>query len=293
MEKKFQKILSFVFIFLIINSSLIFTTTGETTINADNEDEIDQQQTQVNSVELIYNGNQIAQSFTPTLPKITRIKLYLSKKGEISSDFTLVIKEKLMESSIKEVSVAPENIPEKQPEWIEFDFPDIDSKSDIYYFICKTDSGDQDNYYEIYCYTLDLYENGIGYTSNNNGNTWQQKPNLDFTFKTYGEGPILNIEFIRGLPGGKINIGIKNIGTSDADNLKITATFSGGLMLKRFYEEKPNTLEPDYELHVEISPIIGLGITTLTIYVTSDNAERIETERKVFIFFFYVYIKPI
>jgi len=291
--KKYKKILSLILIQLIIDTSFILTISGENTSNTYENDKIDQEQNQFNNAQLIYNQTMIAQSFTPTLPKITRIKLFLSKIGDISSDFTLIIKEKLTGPSITEISVASENIPNTQPEWIEFNFTDIASVSDIYYFLCKTDSGDQNNYYEVFCVTIDSYKNGIAYITNNSGNTWLQESNLDFTFQIYGAGPILNIEFIRGLPAGRIVVGIKNIGTSNADNLKITAIFSGGLMLKKYYEVYPNiSLEPDHELHAELSPIIGFGMTTLDIYISSNTSERVETKKDVFIFFLYIYIKP-
>ncbi len=294
MKKTHRKILIFIFVFVLINISFLFNTSAKYKNSLENNDEVDQEQTQINSVTLVYNQNQIAQSFSPNLPKITRIKLYLSKKGEISSDFNLIIREKLTGQKIREISVSNEDIPNKQPEWIEFNFEDIDTENDRYYFFCKTNSGDKNNYYEVYGHTLDLYENGVSYTTNNSGTTWLQDTDLDFTFKTYGAGPVLSIQYVRGLSGGRIGLGIKNTGTSSANNIKITANFNGGLILKRSYEEEPNaTLEPNNELHTEIFPIIGLGISNLDLFVTSDETDTIETNRELFMFFFYIYIKPV
>jgi hypothetical protein len=293
MKKKYKKTLYLIIILLIINTSLTFTLSAETINNTLENDEIDQEQPIINTVEQIYNQTQIAQSFTPTLPKITRIQLFLSKKGEITSDFILIIKDTITGPILTEISIPPENISSTTPEWIEFNFLDINTESEIYYFICKTEQGDQNNYYEIYGDTTNTYKNGIAFTTNNNGSTWLQETNLDFTFKTYGAGPILNIEFIRGLPGGTLRIGLKNTGSTNADNIKITAIFERGLMLNRYFEVKPNiSLQPDHELYTELNPIIGFGMTTLDIYVTADNTKRIETQREVFILFLYIYVKP-
>ena len=291
--KKYKKLLVYILIILLVDTSFILNISADNTSNTLENDKIDQEQNQFNNAKLVYNQTMIAQSFTPTLPKITRIKLFLAKQGDISSDFTLIIKDKLTGPIITEVSIPSNNIPNIQPEWIEFIFPEITSNSEFYYFLCKTDSGDQENYYEVYCTTLNSYNNGIAYLTDDGGTTWLQDSNIDFTFKTYGSGPILNIEFIRGLPKGVISIGIKNIGTSNADNMKISAIFSGGFMLKNFYEIYPNiSLETDHELHAEISPIIGFGMTTLEIYIYADSANLVETSKDVFILLFYIYIRP-
>ncbi len=290
---KHKKILTIILIILITNTSLILTISADTTNNTNQNDKIDQEQNQYNYAEFIYNQTQIAQSFTPTLPKITRIKLYISKQGDITSDLTMIIKDKITGPTITEISIPSENIPNAQPEWIEFNFTDIITESELYYFLCKTDSGDLNNYYQIFCTTTNSYTNGIAYLTDNNGETWLQESNKDFTFKTYGSGPILNIEFIRGLPGGRMTIGIKNIGTANADNIKITTIFNGGIMLKKYFEIYPNiSLEPDHELHTEISPLIGFGMTTMNLYIYSDTAKPVETDKEVFIFFFYIYVKP-
>ena len=293
MRKRLHKTIIYILIFVLFNNCLFFTESNEIEQSTLNDDDIDQEQTNFDSVELIYNGKYIAQSFTPTLPEITRIKLYLSKKGDITSDILLLIKEELIGPVIRSVSVESKIIPKNQPEWIEFDIPNIDTEKERYFIIFKTDSGDENNYYEIYSHTQDLYKNGIGYTSDDGGDTWEQKINLDYTFITYGAGPVLNIEFMRGLPGGRINIGIENIGTSDANNVEINAELNGGLILKRSFTEKINgSLESSHKVHVEIYPIIGFGMSDLTIFISADDSESINIENEVFVFFIYIYLKP-
>lgn len=292
MKKKLEKMIIFMFAFiLVINCFFLIEKKVEGKYSFD--DAIDQEQSDLNSFELIYNSNHIAQSFTPSLPKITRIRLYLSQKGEITSDLTLLIKEELIGTVIREISVSSSIIPKTQPKWIEFDFPDLNKDNERYFFICKTEGGDENNYYEIYSHSLNLYDDGIGYTSKNSGESWTQKLNLDFTFQTYGAGPILNVEFVRGLPGGRINIGIENIGNSNAENVEIDADFKGGLILKRSFSEKINgSFEPSHRAIIEIFPIIGFATTDLTIIISSDNSEEVRIEREVFVFFLYVYLKP-
>jgi len=292
MEKYYKKIGLIFLVFLIVNINFISSFPAEKQKITFSNDIIDQEQTNVNNAIFIYNDKKVAQSFTPTLPEITRVELYLSKNGEITSDLKLIIKENLLGPTIREVSISSDKIPSGQPEWIEFNFLNIDNDNDVYYIICETDSGDESNYYEVYSYTLDLYENGIVYLKNNISTDWTQESDIDLAFKTYGAGPILNIQYVKGLPAGKISIGIKNIGTSAAENIVTTASFDGGIFLRRFFQEEANnSLEPDDEIQFIISPIIGIGISELYIYITSDNSEIIEEKRDVFVLFFYIYVK--
>ncbi|MCJ7570393.1 MAG: hypothetical protein MUO82_00730, partial [Candidatus Thermoplasmatota archaeon] len=101
--------------------------------------------------------------------------------------------------------------------------------------------------------------------------------------------PIIIIENISG--GISITADIKNIGTADVENLKITARFTGGLILKKNYQLISNyTLKTNQILNLKIYPIIGFGKTTLTILIISDNAESIDIKKELYILIFYLII---
>jgi len=119
----------------------------------------------------------------------------------------------------------------------------------------------------------------------------QEKPSI-FIDNLNVSIPIILIENISG--GISVSVDIKNIGIIDIENLKINASFKGGLILNRFYQDSLNTsLKPDQTINLKIFPIIGFGKTTLTILVTSDNAESIEAKKEVFILFFYAFMKSV
>jgi len=279
-----------ILLFSLLSTSFIIPLSS-TSIS---DDELDQQQTQVNSVEFIYNESMIAQSFRPTLPELTRIQLYISKQGEISSNFTVEIKESLMEEPIAEVSIPSENVPTIEPQWLTFDFSNFEiTQEETYYIIGKTGSGDLENYYKWYTSSIDAYENGLTYITNNSGRTWEQISSMDCTFKTYGAGPILDIVYINGGPGNKISIGIENIGTSQATNVKVTGSFTEGLMFKKWFEYTLNhSIEADELAAIELSPVIGLGPATFNINVWSEKAATVEKTTYIFMLIFYVYIPP-
>jgi hypothetical protein len=259
-------------------------------------DEIDQQQTQIGTYDKIYNQTHVAQSFVPTLPILTRIEIYLSKNGSITSDITLIVKDSRNGPSLSQVSVSSDKIKLNEGEWIEFDFPDLGVNRDItYYIYCRTDLGDEDNCYQWYGSIFDGYEEGLKYISNNSGTTWEQYSE-DCTFKTYGAGPSPEIIFVVGGVGPKIDIGVKNSGNSEAKIIKITAEFSGGIIVRDFYTERlDTTLEPDYELSVPISPIVGLGHSYVKVSVwweLFDKIKSVEVTEYVWLLLFYTYVIP-
>ena len=289
MRKQWQKILVAFPIFIVINTCLITAIDGETP-----NDRLDQQQIQASNVEFIHSEIHVAQSFKPTLPKLTRIKLYLSKQGDIASEIILTIKDSPTGSTLVQTSMPSENIPANSQEWVEFDFPDMDvNLGKRYYIICETNSGDQDNCYKWYGSNMNNYEYGIKYVSTNNGTTWNQKSQSDCTFKTYGGGAILEINYVVGGFGNQIEIGIANNGTAQTSDINIQANFNRGLLLKRQYTQTINTtLAPGEEIHGLIYPVIGLGPTTITLYVWSENVETVQKTKYAFLLLFYIYIEP-
>lgn len=299
MEKKFQKILSFVFIFLIINSSLIFTTTGETTINADNEDEIDQQQTQADIFEEIYGENYIAQSFKPTLGNLTRIKLLLSKIGNINSNITIGIRKEINKKDFINISLPPSEIT-REEQWIQINFTNIklNTEGKIYYIICKTQNGDENNNYRWHASNTDTYTYGTQYSSPDAGETWFQNISRDLCFITYGKEIIkesaLEIKFINGKFGNTIDVGIENTGKTEINNIEVLMRLEVGLFLKlqRQYIEEIESLKPGLPGKIIFGPVIVLrpfAFGTITIYASAENTNTVNQTKNAFFLPFYIH----
>ncbi len=116
----------------------------------------------------------------------------------------------------------------------------------------------------------------------------QEKPSILFSTLNITI-PYITLENITA--GISINAQIKNMGTINIENLNITAKFTGGFILKREYQITSNyTLKPNETIDIEISPIIGLGKTTLKILAIADNTEPSEIKKELFILFFYGFL---
>lgn len=290
-----QTLVSVILLFMLLATA--FSISGKSIEKPLANDELDIDQSYSNSVDRFYENIIIGQSFRPSLPELTRVELFVSKRGDITSDFRLYIKEtRTSETILTQTSVSSNMIPTVDRAWIMFDFADIEVDTEkTYYIFCTTDSGTEESYYEWYQSNLNRYNDGLKYVSDDNGETWLQEVNTDCSFRTYGAGPILHVEYVTADSWNTIEVSIKNEGTSTAENIKVTSSFSKGLsfMIKDWFEYQSNTsLAPDHELHVSVSPVIGFGATTMNIDIWSQNAQRVEHSRPVFLFLFYIYISP-
>lgn len=291
MKKKYKKIIVFILITLLTISTFTSVSSKNTTLN---DDKIDQEQTQTSGKDYIYNGHWRAQSFKPTASILTRIQLYINKNGAITSDFQISIKKTLTGEELTNYSLSSNIIPTIS-NWIEFDIPDISvSIDEPYYIICKTTSDNQYNSYNWYEQTGDLYDRGAKYYSNDSGITWYQNPEYDFCFKTYGHKAELYIQYIKGGFGWNIYYGIKNIGTIATNNINVSITFSGGIILtkKTFKDNINQSITPGETLDKTLSPVIGFGPTEITITISSPNAQATSKTVQAFLFLLYIYISP-
>ncbi len=280
------------FINLLVSA---FTFTGQSNNDSLADDQLDQTQENADTVDYFYQDIVVAQSFQPELPKLTRIELYLLKYGNISSDLTLFIKDAITGGTVlTQAVVSKHEIPENESVWILFDVEDIDVEADTsYYIVLKTASGDEDRYYQWYGTNLNGYNNGLKYISNDSGVIWKQFSSADCAFRTYGSGPVLQIDYITGDSWNQIEIGIYNNGTSEAQQIKVTSSISGGFLLRNWFEYEANTsLMPGHQLRVDVYPIIGIGPATINVDVWSNNANRIKMSRDIFMFLFYIWVSP-
>jgi hypothetical protein len=178
-----------------------------------------------------------AQSFKPTMPVLTKVKL-LIYKSNISCVLILSIKDNLSGNDLVVMSKGSNEIFEKENlNWITFDFPDINVIADNTYFIvvkCYSNNCDNEqnlNFYSWIYGTETSYLNGESWLINNlNSNNWENFSTNDFCFETYGcsNRPPFNPK-IEGPTNGKIGEYHEYIfQTTDPDNDNIYYCVEGG-----------------------------------------------------------------
>jgi VCBS repeat-containing protein len=149
-------------------------------------EEVDQEQTQDGYNFVTYGGRWGAQSFTPTIKTLTRVRLYTHKKGNPPNHVFVSIRKSLTGSDLTVVSKPPDDIP-PEPDWVSFDFEDINvTVGETYYIIFRTTGGSSKNCY-IWKFGYNTpYTNGSMWFSSNAGSSWKQFMQYDLCFKTYG-----------------------------------------------------------------------------------------------------------
>lgn len=292
MKNKSKKVTTFILISLII--VLTFNpVSSKNTITID--DQIDQEQDIITGVDYVYSNHWTAQSFKPNGQLLTRIQLFIAKIGDITSDLEIILKDALTGQNITTSTVSSSEIPTSNPDWVEFDFIDINvTQENVYYIICKTDNGNPSNSYTWFESSNNPYDRGTKYSSDDNGITWEQNPDTDFCFRTYTKKAELEIQYITGGFGWNIYYGIKNTGTFGIKDINVYISFSGGFILSGgAYNDTIDQIIPPGEIYEDnIYPVIGLGPTTITITVTCANTPTISETRSAFLFLFSVYIHP-
>jgi len=154
-------------------------------------DELDQESTQVNTATAIGSSDkELAQSFTPTLPTLTRVNLRLKLDG--IADFYkyyVDIKESYLDSALTSAYIDRSELVIGS-NFCEFDFPDVKVIPGNKYFIIVrgvSDSGDSGKVYWWYGYP-DPYAGGDAWYESISGWNYLQEGvvSCDFYFQTFG-----------------------------------------------------------------------------------------------------------
>jgi hypothetical protein len=161
------------------------------------DDQLDQYQYEYDDEDtgwaIFYDDNSsyawVAQSFKPTLPKLTRVRLWLFEYGNMTCDIIVSIRSDINGSDLVSISKSPNEIPDwPNGDWVEFDFPDININVDWEYFIvCKTYCGEQhiSGYAWVFGYYTS-YTKGDTWFNNYVSNQWYTDWGSDCIFETYG-----------------------------------------------------------------------------------------------------------
>jgi hypothetical protein len=154
---------------------------------------VDQQQTKYGNYGWdCYDPFWIAQGFTPTLPMLTKVQLFLFAAGFPPDNIQIMVS---IRASLNGNDLATATINGTDvwgsPTWIEFNFSDIEvTPGHMYYILCRANGGSQGN---CYCWVFaenNPYSGGDAWKSES-GSYWflldtPNHPLTDCCFKTYG-----------------------------------------------------------------------------------------------------------
>ena len=252
-------------------------------------DELDQEQTEFNNYLPIGDAYseywQIAQQIVPSKEVVTRVELLIAKSYTAAFPYKVAIRESLTGENLAEVSVPPQDIP-NDPEWVEFDFDDIQAIPGHFYYIVSStnDSGGNQYYWGGAAFT-NPYKPGSGFTSIDGGETWTEEEAWDCCFKTYGKDKLDLDPQIKG--GIGVKLVVENIGSTTAEVIDYSINVKGGLLnlINVSTDGAIGKIEVGEKEKVRADSFIGLG----PIEVTA-TAELYEIKETGFVFLFFVII---
>ncbi|UCD13312.1 MAG: PKD domain-containing protein [Thermoplasmatales archaeon] len=194
-----------------------------------NGETLDQYQTKTYSVNIgVCSFQWVAQSFKPTVMTLTRVELYIYKylNPPVDTIITVSIRDSLDGNDLTSIDfVTGEFFPSQQ--WVEFDFPDLQVVPEqIYYIVTRGDYCEEDGGY--------MWTTGM-YNPYDRGDAWwwdeyqgwekidyDELPECDTAFKTYGLNEAPDIPTIDGPTDGKVDIEYNyNISTTDYEGYDI------------------------------------------------------------------------
>ncbi|MCK4364831.1 MAG: hypothetical protein KAW45_02145 [Thermoplasmatales archaeon] len=186
----------------VINSTILDIQYKNKVFCNSRDEFIDQQQTQHDPAGWNINYDQfVAQSFKPSVPRISKVDLKLFKYGGIPDyDLEFSIREQLSGSDIVKVTKAPSEVIDG---WNEFEFTDFEVEVDrTYYLVCEGDAGLGGD--PIYCWYCRVEGNPYarGMTHIFNYDVWHQVPASDCCFRTYYTNSAPNKPSISGPTSG-------------------------------------------------------------------------------------------
>jgi hypothetical protein len=227
----------------------------------------------------------LAQSFTPTKEVLTRVEILLARNDTTSHPIGMAIRDDLTGNDLATTSVDANEVLIGNFSWIEFDFSDIQvTTGQTYYIVCYT-ANVTDNWYLWGSNISNPYANGSTFYSTDEQQTWDEEPDMDLCFKTYGrEGLDLEVSLKGGIG---INLVVTNNGGEDAEDIDYAITVTGGIlgMVNISIEDTIDVIEAGQEKTVGTGLFLGLGPIAVT--ATADIHEFTENG---FVLLFFVLI---
>jgi len=162
------------------------------------DDFLDQYQNQSDSYIVFSHGQSYGQSFTPSYEVLTRVKLFLGKRGSVTADLHFFVLGDLGGTSFIHLIKTAEEVSDTS-QWHEFDFPDVEvNAGEKYYLVLhSTEYATHSGYKWHGAHSGNLYPNGEEWWFN--GDSWEifGDGTRDFAFETYGK-PIFDQSFLIG-----------------------------------------------------------------------------------------------
>jgi hypothetical protein len=224
----FRKIFVLIIIGLFFGVG-IFSTHG---ISSSFYDRLDQNQS-LGRTGWFFNDNYLgfAQSFKPTLDILSRVYVKFCKDfeilvNEIYGTIHLTIRDSLYGNDLTLKSISDNKITTSSlPDWIEFDFPDIDViPGETYYIVCNWEGSQWGP--KIGVSQTNNYTDGESWIKNNDGN-WFKNGEKDLAFKTYGYNstdPFPDLDYVGTIgwnnikPGNEVTKDIVIINSGDSES---------------------------------------------------------------------------
>ena len=213
----------------------------------------------------------LGQSFRPTLPTLTRVRLWIGKASHnTTSDLIISIRSDINGSDLVMVSKHSYEIPEYPDlDWVEFNFNDLYVVPGDTYFIVATCNYTGHWYfgYGLISVTWDAYADGDLWSKNDyhEGGGWY-KPGGDACFETYGTASVLEIENING--GFRAGAVLKNKGLTSIYDISWSIDLSGGFIIAGGHDDGViDKLVAGETTTIRQSTLYGIGRTTITVTV--------------------------
>jgi hypothetical protein len=177
---------------IFANSNVIYDKeTDDGIIFLYNDDQLDQNQTMFWGTLLVRGSPdyvRYAQSFKPTLSKLSKIELLLyGGSSDSDGEIDLSIRSDLNGTDLTSVSIKANDILLHFKEWYFFDFSDISvTPEQSYYIVLQSDDYNTECWW---CYGMNNYSRGDAWSQKDN-QSWKiesiDSVYFDFCFKTYG-----------------------------------------------------------------------------------------------------------
>lgn len=154
---------------------------------------------------------QLAQSFIPTLPVLTKVELFIGKNSTAIYDLNIAVRDDLTGTDLTFINIDPSAVPTGTYDWVSIDFDDISVATGHTYYIVAYTENTTDNFYVWGGNNeSDSYVDGCLWLSLDDGGTWGNRsvtskpsniyvkprhggvpkldeyPTWDTCFKTYG-----------------------------------------------------------------------------------------------------------
>ena len=188
----------------------------------------DQQQIRNDMSSAVFASNWAAQSFKPNVGQLTRVELFIGKKGNPPGDLVVSVRSSLYGYDITKIYRRSSDI-SSFGGWVDFDFDDINVVPGRTYFIVVRYAGG--SYFHAYEWSYGYYNpysRGSLWKSGNAGNSWNDYSQYDFCFRTFGMGSSPSNPVISSSPGSH-NFGTMLGGESDSTSFQIWNSGSGTL----------------------------------------------------------------